>query len=74
MEWFDRAKVMVVKFTDIGVALLALAIILQLLFGSNTQFLGDVAGNIMNFVKAFGGQGLVGLVAIGVVLYILNRK
>ena len=74
MEWFDRAKMMVVKFTDIGVALLALAIILQLLFGSNTQFLGDVAGNIMNFVKAFGGQGLVGLVAIGVVLYILNRK
>jgi len=74
MEWFDRAKMMVVKFTDIGVALLALAIILQLLFGNNTQFLGDVAGNIMNFVKAFGGQGLVGLVAIGVVLYILNRK
>jgi hypothetical protein len=74
MEWFDRAKVMIVKFTDIGVALLALAIILQLLFGNNTQFLGDVAGNIMNFVKAFGGQGLVGLVAIGVVLYILNRK
>ncbi|MDP3159664.1 MAG: hypothetical protein Q8N31_06585 [Reyranella sp.] len=74
MEWFDRAKVMVVKFTDIAVALLALAIILQLLFGSNTQFLGDVAGNIMAFVKAFGGQGLVGLVAIGVVLYILNRN
>ena len=74
MEWFDRAKVLVVKFTDIAVALLALAIILQLLFGSNTQFLGDVAGNIMAFVKAFGGQGLVGLVAIGVVLYILNRR
>ena len=74
MEWFDRAKVMVLKFTDIAVALLALAIILQLLFGNSTQFLGDVAGNIMNFVKAFGGQGLVGLVAIGVVLYILNRK
>jgi hypothetical protein len=74
MEWFDRAKVMIVKFTDIGVALLALAIILQLLFGSNTQFLGDVAGNIKNLVKAFGGQGLVGLVAIGVVLYILNRN
>lgn len=74
MEWFDRAKSMVVKFTDIGIALLALAIILQLLFGNNTQFLGDVAGNIMKFVAAFGGQGLVGLIAIGVVLYILNRK
>jgi hypothetical protein len=47
MEWFDRAKMMIVKFTDIGIALLALAIILQLLFGNNTQFVGDVAGNIM---------------------------
>ncbi|MDP1963406.1 MAG: hypothetical protein Q8K93_14520 [Reyranella sp.] len=71
MEWFERAKMMVVKFTDIAVALLALAIILQLLFGSNTQFLGDVAGNIITFLKAFGGQGLV---AIGVVLYILTRN
>jgi hypothetical protein len=75
MEWFDRAKMVVVKFTDIAIALLALAIILQLLFGANTQqFVGDVAGNIMNFIKAFGGQGLVGLIAIGVVLYILNRR
>jgi hypothetical protein len=31
-------------------------------------------GNIMKFIAAFGGQGLVGLVAIGVVLYILNRR
>lgn len=74
MEWFDRAKTLVVKFTDIGISLLALAIILQLLFGNNTQFLGDVVGNIMNLLKAFGGQGLIGLVAIGVVLYILNRR
>jgi hypothetical protein len=36
--------------------------------------MGDIAGNIMKFIAAFGGQGLVGLVAIGVVLYILNRR
>jgi len=75
MEWFDRARHIVVKFTEIGIALLALGIILQLLFGSATPLLGaDIAGNIMNFIKAFGGQGLVGLIAIGVVLYILNRR
>jgi hypothetical protein len=75
MEWFDRAKDVVVKFTEIGIALLALGIILQLLFGNATPYLGtDIAGNIMNFLKSFGGQGLVGLVAIGVVLFILGRK
>ena len=75
MEWFDRAKTIVLKFTDIGIALLALGIILQLLFGSATPLLGaDIAGNIMSFVKNLGGQGFVGLIAIAVVLYILNRK
>jgi hypothetical protein len=75
MEWFDRAKMVVVKFTDIGIALLALGIILQLLFGNATPLLGgDVAGNIMAFIKGLGGQGFVGLIAIAVVVYILNRK
>jgi hypothetical protein len=75
MELFDRARDVVVKFTEIGVALLALGIILQLLFGNATPYLGaDIAGNIMGFLKNLGGQGLVGLVAIGIVLFILNRK
>ncbi len=75
MEWFDRARTVVVKFTDIGIALLALGIILQLLFGNATPLLGgDVAGNIMAFIKGLGGQGFVGLIAIAVVVYILNRK
>ncbi len=75
MEWFDRARVVVVKFTEIGVALLALGIVLQLLFGSATPLLGgDIAANIMAFIKGLGGQGLAGLIGIGVVVYILTRK
>jgi hypothetical protein len=75
MEWFDRGKMVVLRLTDIGIALLALGIILQLLFGNAMPFLGnDIAGNIMTFIKGLGGQGLVGLVAIAVVFYILNRK
>ncbi|MBM3646589.1 MAG: hypothetical protein FJX11_02235 [Alphaproteobacteria bacterium] len=75
MEWFDRGKTVILRLTDIGIALLALGIILQLLFGNATPFLGtDIAGNIVAFIKGLGGQGLVGLVAIAVVLYILNRN
>ena len=72
MEWFDRGKMVVLRLTDIGIALLALGIILQLLFGNAMPFLGnDIAGNIMTFIKGLGGQGLV---AIAVVFYILNRR
>jgi len=75
MEWFDRGKTVILRLTDIGIALLALGIILQLLFGNATPFLGtDIAGNIVAFIKGLGGQGLVGLVAIAVVLFILNRN
>lgn len=75
MEWFDRGKTVVLRLTDIAIALLALGIILQLLFGNAMPFLGnDIAGNIMGFIKSLGGQGLVGLIAIAVVIYILNRK
>ena len=75
MEWFDRGKTVILRLTDLGIALLALGIILQLLFGNALPFLGnDIAGNIMTFIKGLGGQGFVGLIAIGVVLFILNRK
>jgi len=75
MEWFDRGKTVILRLTDIAIALLALGIILQLLFGNAMPFLGnDIAGNIMTFIKGLGGQGFVGLIAIAVVVYILNRK
>ena len=75
MEWFDRGKMVILRLTDIAIALLALGIILQLLFGNAMPFLGnDIAGNIVTFIKGQGGQGLVGLIAVAVVLYILNRR
>ena len=75
MEWFDRGKTVILRLTDLGIALLALGIILQLLFGNALPFLGnDIAGNIMTFIKGLGGQRLAGLVAIAVVVYILNRR
>ena len=75
MEWFDRARHIVVKFTEIGVSLLALGIILQLLFGSATPLLGaDIAGNIMAFVKDLGANGLVGLIALGFILWLFSNR
>ena len=75
MEWFDRGRMVVLRLTDIAIALLALGIVLQLLFGSAMPFLGnDIGANIVGFIKGLGGQGLVGLIAIAVVVYILNRK
>ena len=56
------------KFTEIGIALLALGIVMQVIFGKVVPFVGgDIIGHIMNIVAMLGAQGLVGLVSIGVI-------
>jgi hypothetical protein len=52
-----------------------LAIVLAVLVGSNLPFFGGVTANIMALVKDLGSNGLVGLIALGVILWLFsNRK
>ena len=68
---FDQIIGYVKKLTKAGVALLALGIILQVIFGDVVPFVGgDIVGNITAIVASLGEQGLVGLVALGVIYVI----
>jgi len=72
---FDNAKKVISSITDIGVALLALAIVASLLVGpANMAFLGDVVGNITSLVNQLGNSGLAGLIALGVVLWLFQNR
>ena len=74
MEKFDDVVKWIKKMTEAGVALVALAIILQILFGKVVPFIGgDVIGSITGVVAALGAQGLVGLAAVGVMYAIFTR-
>ena len=65
---FDQIIGNVKKLTEAGVALLALGIIMQVIFGDVVPFVGgDIVGNITAIVASLGEQGLVGLVALGVI-------
>ena len=49
--------------------------VLQVLFGASVPFVGgDVVANVIQLVTALGSQGLVGLVAVGVLFWVFNRK
>ena len=75
MEVLDRVRNWVVQLTEIGLALVALGIVLQLLFGENVEFItGDVTGNIIALVAQLGAAGVVGLVAIAIILYLFNKR
>ena len=61
--------------TEIGIALIALGVVLQIIFGSAVPFLGiDVVGSVVALVKQFGSEGLVGLVSIWVLWAIYSKK
>ena len=71
---FDQILGWVRKLTEAGVSLLALAIIMQVIFGKAVPFIGgDVIGNITHIVGMLGAQGLVGLASVGVIYAIFNK-
>ena len=75
MDVLGKIKSWVMQLTEIGLALLALGIVLQLLFGQNVAFItGDVTGNIMGLVADLGGAGVIGLVAIAIILHLLGKR
>ena len=70
-----NAKKAISAITDLGIALLALAIVATLLVGaSNMAFFGNVVGNITSLVNQLGSAGLSGLIALGVVLWLFQNR
>jgi hypothetical protein len=75
MKAIDTIKGWVGALTELGLMLLALAIVLALLVGSNLPFFGSVTANIMAWVTEMGANGLVGLITLGLILWLFsNRK
>ena len=71
----DQMIAYVKKFTEAGLALLALGIVMQITFGKAVPFVGgDIVGNITAIVASLGAQGVVGRAAVGVIYAIFNRQ
>jgi hypothetical protein len=71
---FDTIIGSIKKLTEAGMALIALAIVLQVIFGPTTAFLpGDVIGSITTIVGNLGAAGLVGLAAVAVIYSLFTR-
>ena len=71
----DKALGWIRSLTEMGLAILALGVVLQIIFGAAVPFLGlDVVGSVVGLVKQLGSEGLVGLVAIWVLWGIYSKK
>ena len=62
------------KLSEAGIALIALAIVVQVIFGVDAAFVpGNVIGTITSIIDQLGSNGLVGLAALAVIYAIFKR-
>jgi hypothetical protein len=70
----DKVKTAIGQIVDILLALVALAIVATVLFGTNLPFFGSVVNNLVGLVGALGANGLVGLIALGIILWLFAKR
>ena len=74
LEKLQTAGVWVRELTEVSVSMLALAVVLQVLFGAAVPFFPvDVIGSVVDITAQLGAEGLVGLIAIWVLVGIMNK-
>mgnify|MGYP001452171936 FL=1 len=62
------------QITELGMAIIALGVVLQIIFGATVPFLGiDIVGAIVGIVSKLGSEGLVGLVAVWILWALFSK-
>jgi len=74
MRYFKEIKKWIGEITEISLLLIAFGIVVEILFGSTVPFFGGIITNLTGLLNTLGESGLVGLVALGIILYLFQRK
>ena len=71
----EKAVAWMRSLTEAGLALIALGVVLQIIFGATVPFIGlDMVGAVLGLVSKFGSEGIVGLIALWVLWGIYDKK
>ena len=73
MHYLQEVKKWLGEITEILLLLVALGVVVEILFGAQVTFFGGVVANLTGLIGTFGEDGLVGLIALGVILYLFQR-
>ena len=68
MNALNTLRDIIGSLTGIMVSLVALGVAAGVVFGSGVPFVGGVLDNLLNLVNTLGGEGLVGLIVLAVLL------
>ena len=65
---FNTVKDFLARLTDVLLPVVSVALLLGIIFGPDAPFVGDVYKNISELLNLIGSDGLLGLVAIIIIL------
>ena len=68
MNALNTLRDIIGSLTGIIVSLVALGVAAGVVFGSGVPFVGGVLDNLLGLVNTLGGEGLVGLIVLAVLL------
>ena len=71
----DTIKSWLRQITEVGLLLIAAAVVLEIIFGSTVPFIGiGILDNIIAITAKLGQDGLIGIIDIGIILWLFLRK
>ncbi len=74
MHFFQEIKRWLGELTEIFLFLIAIGIAVEILFGSAVPFFGGIVTNLTALLNTLGENGLVGLIALGIIVYLFRKK
>ena len=73
MHFLEETKKWLGEITEIFLLLVALGIVVEILFGNTVPFFGGIITNLTGVLTTLGENGLVGLIALSIVLFLFYR-
>ena len=74
MRFLEEIKKWLGEIVEIFLLLIAIGIAIEILFGKAVPFFGGIVTNLTALISTLGENGLVGLIALSIILYLFYRK
>ena len=71
----DTLKSWLKEIAEVGLLIIAAAVVLEIIFGNTVAFFGvGILDNITQLTAQLGSAGLVGIITIGLVVWLYMRR
>jgi hypothetical protein len=74
MNALTMVKKWIGEIVEIALLLVALGVTIEILFGEQVPFFGGIVKNLTALIASLGQNGLVGLIALGIIVWLFYRK